>query len=240
MLALLAAAGMLVDFPASLIAGLTDEQRPLLSELASTSLARMDSDGGAQIFARRSAATVQVSGSGRLAAAIAELLTASGLRPIAGQLTVPADKPSRPATRPALVVLAGPHVPGLADHLRRCRQPHLAVSAAEAIGTVGPLVRPGVTACLRCLDLHRAERDPAWPLILAQLAGRQSEPSACSITLEAAVAAQAAARVLDFVDRPAADGSVENATLELVQPDWQWRRRTWTPHPACICLATGA
>jgi bacteriocin biosynthesis cyclodehydratase domain-containing protein len=33
--------------------------------------------------------------------------------------------------------------------------PHLAVSASEAIGVVGPLVLPGQSACLRCLDLTR-------------------------------------------------------------------------------------
>jgi hypothetical protein len=28
-----------------------------------------------------------------------------------------------------------------------------------------------------------------------------------------------------------------DGTLELVLPDWQWRRRTWLPHPACRCGA---
>jgi hypothetical protein len=28
-----------------------------------------------------------------------------------------------------------------------------------------------------------------------------------------------------------------NGTLELVLPDWRWRRRTWRPHPACTCGA---
>jgi hypothetical protein len=28
-----------------------------------------------------------------------------------------------------------------------------------------------------------------------------------------------------------------NGTLEVVLPDWQWRRRTWPPHPACSCGA---
>ena len=29
----------------------------------------------------------------------------------------------------------------------------------------------------------------------------------------------------------------EAIALELVLPDWQWRRRTWLPHPACRCGA---
>ena len=89
----------------------------------------------------------------------------------------------------------------------RARIPHLAASADEAIGVVGPLVIPGRTACLRCLDLTRADRDPAWPLILAQLDGRQPDPPACDAPLAAAVAAQAAAQALTFIDRAvAADG----------------------------------
>jgi hypothetical protein len=30
-------------------------------------------------------------------------------------------------------------------------------------------------------------------------------------------------------------GAVANGTLELVLPSWQWRRRTWPPHPECDC-----
>ena len=30
-------------------------------------------------------------------------------------------------------------------------------------------------------------------------------------------------------------GAVANATLELVLPGWQWRRRSWRPHPGCSC-----
>jgi bacteriocin biosynthesis cyclodehydratase domain-containing protein len=115
------------------------------------------------------------------------------------------------------------------------RIPHLAVSASEAIGVVGPLVIPGRSACLRCLDLARTDRDPAWPLILAQLASRQADPPACDAALAAAVAAHATAQALAFIDRPAQVGPVTNGTLELVLPAWQWRRRTWPPHRDCAC-----
>jgi len=40
--------------------------------------------------------------------------------------------------------------------------PHLVVRAEEAIGVVGPLVLPGRWTCLRCVDLSKAARDPAW------------------------------------------------------------------------------
>ena len=139
------------------------------------------------------------------------------------------------AALPDLAILVGRHLMELRASLMRDRIAHLAVSADEAIGVVGPLVIPGRTACLRCLDLTRAERDPAWPLILAQLEGRECNPCACDAPLAAAVAAQAAAQVLAFIDRAVAADPVANGTLELVLPGWQWRRRTWPRHPGCSC-----
>jgi bacteriocin biosynthesis cyclodehydratase domain-containing protein len=132
-------------------------------------------------------------------------------------------------------VLVGQHDPELASALVRERVPHLGASAAEAIGVVGPLVIPGQSACLRCLDLARSDRDPAWPLILAQLADQEPRPAACDAALTAAVAAQAVSQALAFIDRAAAASAVVNGTLELVLPDWQWRRRTWPPHRDCDC-----
>ena len=137
--------------------------------------------------------------------------------------------------RPDLVVLVGVPDPQVGQQLVADGLPHLVASGQEAIGIVGPLVVPGRTACLRCLDLTRTELDPAWPLILAQLAGRQAEPPACGAVLTASVAALAAAQALLFVDRPGRAGPAWNGTLELELPGWQWRRRTWLPHPDCTC-----
>ena len=137
--------------------------------------------------------------------------------------------------RPDLVVLVGVPDPQVGERLVADGLPHLAAAGHEAIGIVGPMVVPGRTACLRCLDLMRAELDPAWPLILAQLAGRRAEPPACGAVLTASVAALAAAQALLFVDRPGRAGPAWNGTLELEMPGWQWRRRTWLPHPDCAC-----
>jgi hypothetical protein len=144
-------------------------------------------------------------------------------------------RPRAQARRPSLVVLADSHRRELPAALAQQMVPHLAVAASEAIGVVGPLVLPGRSACLRCLDLTRAERDPAWPLILAQLSGGGADPPACDTVLAAAVATQAVAQALAFVDRPASASAVTNGTLELVLPDWQWRRRTWAQHDRCGC-----
>ena len=244
-LTLLAAAGMLVDYPAGLFRSLPPGRREqILPELAAVSIARQDGDGGAVVLARRAGALVHVQGDGRIADGIADLLAASGVfgvrqdrdRAEAAPDGTGPDRGGRVTHErpPTILVLAG-QLPDPAAGPRRV--PHLTVAASEAIGVVGPLVRPGLSACLRCLDLARADRDPAWPLILAQLALRQAEPVACDAALAAAVAAQAVMQVLHFIDWPGRPSPAQDATLELVRPGWQWRRRRWPPHPACACRA---
>ncbi len=229
MLTLLAAAGALDDFPAAALRALPGDQRNRLRpELAAASLAAGDGDGGARILARRAAAMVHVYGPGRIGAEIADLLGTAGV----GQLAFAADDQHQ---LPDLAIVLGPAADARRARLMAGLVPHLAVSAGEAIGVVGPLVRPGSTACLRCIDLAKAELDPAWPLILAQLARRQASPAACDAVLAAAVAAQAAGQALACIDRTGRAPAAENGTLELALPDWQWRRRTWLPHRACAC-----
>ena len=52
--------------------------------------------------------------------------------------------------------------PALVDELRARGLAHLAVRLRDGVGVVGPLVYPGRTACLGCLDLH--PRRPRPPL----------------------------------------------------------------------------
>jgi hypothetical protein len=224
---LLAAGGALDDFPAGTLRVLPQPLRArLAAELATVSLARRDGDGGARTLARRRAAYIRIRGTGRIAAVVASILATAGV----GMVSDGTD-----SVLPDLAVLVGYPDPELSAALMSDQTPHLAASGSEAIGVVGPLVLPGRTACLRCLDLARTDRDPAWPLILAQLAGRQPVPVACDAALAAAVAAQAAFQALAFIDGAAVPDAVRNGTLELVLPSWQWRRRTWPPHPGCCC-----
>jgi bacteriocin biosynthesis cyclodehydratase domain-containing protein len=233
-LSLLAAGGALQDFPASTYRELPAALRARLApELATASLAYGDGDGGARTLARRLAAYVRVHGTSRAGLSAASLLSAAGVGLVVSAEAAP-QPPHHPRRRPDLVILADVHRRDVPDALTRDQVPHLAASAGEAIGVVGPLVRPGSSACLRCLDLTRAERDPAWPLILAQLTRLPADPPACDAVLAAAVAAQVTAQALVFIDRGGA-AAVTNGTLELVLPGWQWRRRTWRPHPRCGC-----
>jgi hypothetical protein len=250
---LLAAAGVLADFPADALRDLPDGTRTRLAgELATVSLANGFADGGACALARRQAAAVRVYGVGPVGSGIASLLTASGVGHVmcTGPAAQPADQRDRPARppirrahrpaahhgrRPDLAVLTGSYPPELPAALVADHVAHLVASAAEAIGVVGPLVVPGETACLSCVDLARTDRDPAWPRILAQLAGTDAQPAACNAALATAVAAQAATQALVFLDRAGPAEAVRNGTLELVLPGWQWRRRSWPPHAGCCC-----
>ena len=235
-LGLLAAAGVLVDHPADAVRAIPAElRRDLMPVLATASLTGQDGDGGLATLARRRATVVEVRGHGPVAGTIISLLTQSGVAASSRGLL----GASRSRT-PDLVVLTQRQTPALATALVRIHQPHLAVYAGEAIGVVGPLVQPGSTACLSCLDLTRAAKDPAWPLILAQLPEHAADLPACDPVLAASVAAQAAGQVLAFADRAPAGLATVSATLELVLPSWQWRRRSWLPHPACICRSQAA
>jgi hypothetical protein len=140
-----------------------------------------------------------------------------------------------PRPRPDLAVLADGYPAELPAQLVASGVLHLAASAREAIGVVGPLVVPGQSACLGCVELARSDRDPAWPFILAQAAGQAAQPVACAATLATAVAAQAVSQVLSCLDLAQPAVAVTNATLELVAPGWQWRRRSWPRHGQCRC-----
>lgn len=123
--------------------------------------------------------------------------------------------------------------------------PHLPVVSREADCVVGPFVAPPVPGpaqrqppapCLRCLDLHRAAADPAWPTVLAQLTAPHRPPVTGPTAAVAAVAAGlAAAEVLAHLDgdRPRTVG----AQYEVPVPDAVPRRRVWAAHPECGCAA---
>ncbi|GIH28337.1 hypothetical protein Aph01nite_66470 [Acrocarpospora phusangensis] len=134
------------------------------------------------------------------------------------------------APAPDLVVLApmAPLDPVLVRELAGRGLPHLLVTCHEGCGGVGPLVLPGETACLECLDRIRGDRDPGWPALRARPGGE----AACDTVLSTLVAGLAAGHALAFVDggRPA----VSNGTVDIL-PDRRWRQRSWRRHPGCPC-----
>lgn len=106
---------------------------------------------------------------------------------------------------------------------------HLPVELAGDRARIGPLVVPGVTACLACGHAHRSSVDPGWPAVAAQLLARRAEPTEPAILLEAA---SAVLRLLSAPERAA-------RSVSLSARD---EHRAWTdhrPHPDCWCRSPG-
>ncbi|MPZ66668.1 MAG: TOMM precursor leader peptide-binding protein [Pseudonocardiaceae bacterium] len=153
---------------------------------------------------------------------------------------VPAVRTTPPVRScPDLVVLADALVPdpGLLLDLLARRVPHLAVHAHEGVAVVGPLVLPGRSSCLRCVQLRRADLDPAWPKLAAQLV---SAVPIADVGCTQVAAALATEQVLAMLAGPS--GGVGHpptwgASLELDPLRGQLSRRRWPAHPRCGCGA---
>lgn len=163
---------------------------------------------------------------------------------------------------PALAVVtdAGADTDAVA-HLQQAGTPHLVVGVRETLGWVGPLVVPGRTSCLNCHHLTRTDRDPAWALLVDQLAVAARPPlhlsgsdgdsgvgppgkirgttrgapavEACDGVLATLVAATAVLHTLTWLS-----GQVPpsvDGTVEFRLPDGFGRRRSWSVHPGCAC-----
>ena len=109
---------------------------------------------------------------------------------------------------------------------------HITVAVRDGVVVVGPLVPPAGSPCLSCLDLHRTDRDPAWPSLAAQLATGSEQPLTCAATTRVTAAAYVADEVLAYLDGLPA--RTRGASVEVSGPD-RFRRRTWPPHPRCDC-----
>jgi hypothetical protein len=138
-----------------------------------------------------------------------------------------------PQVPPSMVVLAEQTLPDLARaaELVTSLIPHLAVRVTQARAIVGPLVLPGRSACLNCVEKHRADADPGWPAVAAVMRTRALHPAVLSAHAAAEIAAE---QVLDLLDGVHPPESV-NATVERRAGSLTVHRRRWTPHPDCGC-----
>ena len=115
---------------------------------------------------------------------------------------------------------------------------HLLVTMRETTAAVGPFVQPGRTPCLRCMHLARADRDPHWAALTAQLTGdsrgvesvrrgaRHHRRRACR---------RAGARRGRRSRCEARHGRRSAGDVGL--DDGQLRRRSIAAHPSCGCGA---
>ena len=118
------------------------------------------------------------------------------------------------------------------DQLVRDRQPHLVVTADAERASVGPLVIPGSTPCLRCHDLQRRATEPRWGDFVAELGRTRSIPAPF---VRQWAAATAAAQVHAFAAGCVPDSA--GGTVELSAGSGVLRARSWPRHPDCGCGA---
>jgi hypothetical protein len=130
------------------------------------------------------------------------------------------------------VVLLAQHVvePRRAAALMAADRAHLPVVFTADRVEVGPLVTPGLTACLWCVESARRDADPAWPWILAQLIGRPAVDAPPALALEAGVLA---ARLLS--DDPDRAGWSAVVTADSLRRRWHAHR----PREDCGCRSPG-
>lgn len=112
---------------------------------------------------------------------------------------------------------------------------HLPVVIDEDQVRIGPLVRPGLTPCVGCHDLHRADWDHAWPAIVHQLGrpGAVVDASGLAATTAHAAAVEVAAEVLEHA---AGRRARTVGRCLMVGPRHDGRAVRPIPfHPRCAC-----
>lgn len=184
-------------------------------------------------------AAVRIHGRGPLSDLLAGALRCSGAR-ITQTSRTHTGAPAEPTD---LVVLADYLVadPRVVRDLRAGGVAHLPVRVRDGVGLVGPLVIPGVTSCLECADLHRSDRDAAWPAVAAQLRHTVGSADRATVLATAALALNQIDRVVRAVrggehpDRAAEPPPSLDTTLEFDVNVGSVLTRRWTRHPRCSC-----
>lgn len=125
----------------------------------------------------------------------------------------------------AAAVLVSHHVVDPLEHLRWLNRDllHVPVVFGELAVTIGPLVDPGRTPCIACVEQQRTDADPAWAAISPQLWRTQAS---ADTELAATEAALEVVRML-----------AERAThqVRLDTETGARTERTWQPSPRCGC-----
>lgn len=208
-------------------------------------LALLAGDETGALLRARSARTVVVASCGageaaHVATRVSDLLSEAGGTARCldhGEPPVP-TAPSGEGTVGVLVSVGEPRREQL-DPWIRAQVPHLVVRLLEGEALLGPFVLPGETACLRCVDAHHTDLDPAWPLLVAQHADASTRGRADSLpepvdpVLATLVGAWAAREVLTRLE--GVHPAVTSSTLRLDARVTCLSSQVWARHPDCGC-----
>lgn len=241
--------------PESLRESTPELRMRLAPGMAASRIVHGSPEVAARCIDRRLAACVAIHGDDDLAEAVAAALAQAGVGSIVREqrLSSSARRTRRASRQRTCHILCDtPHAdaPAEADDLA-LDVPHLAVCVRGARATIGPFVLPGLTSCLRCADLHRADQDPAWPRIAVQLQHRRPSISPVDPTLASTAAGLTALQVLAWIDSGDHDGAVRwpsgwpreapptvGARMVIALPRGDITRVPAPPHPLCGCRWT--
>lgn len=178
---------------------------------------------------------VVLDGEGRTAGRVVGLLRAAGVDVRSGLSW------SDPLIAAAsLAVVVGSYAIEPSRHGRWLRRdvPHLPVVFGDGGVSVGPLVVPGGGPCVRCVDLHRRDADPAWPAMAAQLHERP-RPGETELVRDAVAAVTAALVIARLAGgETIAPSGPQAAALStrFEHTSGSWVTQEHMPHPECGCL----
>ena len=114
--------------------------------------------------------------------------------------------------------------------------PHLSVTVQESGIDVGPLVVPGLTPCLECLDRQLADGDSTWHAAVEAMGRKAVDAAPSGVETSGAVVAAgvAAGQTLSFLD-----GLVQpttwSAVISLRAADGYLGQKVLEFHPDCGC-----
>ena len=159
-------------------------------------------------------------------ASIGRVLAEAGCTIVDGPASGTARAPAAQAA-----VLVSHHVADPLEHQTWLRRdiPHLPIVFGERAVTIGPLVVPGVSPCLACLEQQRADADPAWLAIGSQLWGRRAAAeSGLTATL-------AALEALTMLRELAAGRGTSGTSIRLDVADDSRTVTQWAASARCGC-----
>lgn len=180
-----------------------------------------------ELRARRAAHPVFVCGDGEIAAHVRRLLADEQV-PVVGD-----------PGRSTFGVLAsdGEPVSSAVDAEMRRGLPFLSVSVRELVGMVGPFVLPGRSACPRCVDITRAQRQHCWRWATESMRRAEERP-ACPPALAAVTAAYAAQEAALWAggQQPVTC----DAVVEIAYGLGEVQTVAYPQHPECGCGWVGS
>lgn len=185
---------------------------------------------------RSRAVSIRIHGRGPLSDLMASALRCSGVQ-ISQSSRTHAGAPADLAVLTDFLISD----PRVVRELHVAGVPYLPVRVRDGVGLVGPLVIPGVTSCLGCADLHRSDRDAAWPAVAAQLRDTVGTADRATVLATAALALNQVDRVVRAVRHGDDVGPVPeppptlDTTLEFDVNVGTISARRWSRHPRCDC-----